>query len=79
MYLLGVTSAALASTYAFVNPVVAVILGALFASESLTPRMAAAGALIVLAVAMITLFGREQSFPPHRRRAGSNLEVREAP
>jgi len=79
MYLLGVTSAALASTYAFVNPVVAVILGALFAGEVLTPRMAAAGALIVLAVAMITLFGREQRLPPKRRRAGDYLEVHEAP
>ncbi|HEX6314358.1 MAG TPA: EamA family transporter, partial [Gemmatimonadaceae bacterium] len=49
MYLLGVTSAARASTYAFVNPVVAVLLGAAFASEPLTPRVIAAGAIIVVA------------------------------
>jgi len=79
MYLLGVTSAARASTYAFVNPVVAVLLGAAFASEPLTPRVLAAGAIIVVAVALITLFGGEQSIHPKRRRAGEGIEVHEAP
>jgi drug/metabolite transporter (DMT)-like permease len=79
MYLLGVTSAARASTYAFVNPVVAVLLGAAFASEPLTPRVLAAGAVIVAAVAMITLFGGERTIHPKRRRAGEGLEVHEAP
>jgi drug/metabolite transporter (DMT)-like permease len=79
MYLLGVTSAARASTYAFVNPVVAVILGAVFAGEPLTPRVLGAGAIIVLAVALITLYGGEQRLPPERPRAGGNLEVHEAP
>lgn len=79
MYLLGVTSAAMASTYAFVNPVVAVFLGWWLASEPLSPRLAAAGVLIVLAVAMITLFGGGGRFPPLRRRAGQNIEVHEAP
>jgi drug/metabolite transporter (DMT)-like permease len=79
MYLLGVTSAARASTYAFVNPVVAVLLGAAFASEPLTPRVIAAGAIIVIAVALITLFGGERSMAPKRRRAGEAIEVHEAP
>lgn len=79
MYLLGVTSAAAASTYAFVNPVVAVILGALFAAEPLSPRVLGAGAVIVAAVAMITLFGGERRLPPQRRRAGEALEVHEGP
>jgi drug/metabolite transporter (DMT)-like permease len=79
MYLLGVTSAARASTYAFVNPVVAVLLGAAFANEPLTPRVLAAGAIIVVAVALITLFGGEQSLHPKRRRAGEAIEVHEAP
>lgn len=79
MYLLGVTSAARASTYAFVNPVVAVLLGAAFANEPLTPRVLAAGAVIVAAVALITLFGGEQSIHPKRRRAGEGIEVHEAP
>jgi drug/metabolite transporter (DMT)-like permease len=79
MYLLGVTSAARASTYAFVNPVVAVLLGAAFASEPLTPRVLGAGAIIVVAVALITLYGGERRLPPQRRRAGEGLEVHEAP
>jgi len=43
----------LVSTYAYVNPVVAVILGALFLNEALTPRTVIAGAIIVTAVALI--------------------------
>jgi drug/metabolite transporter (DMT)-like permease len=79
MYLLGVTSAARASTYAFVNPVVAVLLGAAFANEPLSPRVLGAGAIIVVAVALITLFGGEHRLPPQRRRAGEGMEVHEAP
>ena len=41
------------ATYAFVNPVVAVILGTLILSEPLTPRTIVAGAVIVFAVALI--------------------------
>jgi drug/metabolite transporter (DMT)-like permease len=79
MYLLGVTSAARASTYAFVNPVVAVILGAAFAGEPLSPRVLGAGAIIVVAVALITLFGGERRLHPRRRRAGDEMAVHEAP
>jgi drug/metabolite transporter (DMT)-like permease len=79
MYLLGVTSAARASTYAFVNPVVAVFLGAVFASEPVTARVLAAGAIIVVAVALITLYGGERGSDPKRRRAGEGIEVHEAP
>lgn len=55
VYLLAHVSAARASTYAFVNPVVAVFLGAAFGGEALTPRIGIAAALIVAAVAMIVL------------------------
>jgi drug/metabolite transporter (DMT)-like permease len=79
MYLLGVTSAARASTYAFVNPVVAVFLGAVFANEPVTARVLAAGAIIVVAVALITLYGGERGIDPKRRRAGEGIEVHEAP
>lgn len=47
------TRVSLVSTYAFVNPVIAVILGALIVGESLTGRDVAAGAAIVAAVASI--------------------------
>jgi drug/metabolite transporter (DMT)-like permease len=48
---------ALASTYAFVNPIVAVVLGWSIAGEALTPRTALAAAVIVAAVALITAGG----------------------
>ena len=43
----------LVSTYAYVNPVVAVALGSLILSEPVTPRTLVASAVIVAAVAMI--------------------------
>ena len=54
-WLLGRVRPALVGTYAFVNPVVAVLLGWAFAGEAITPRLAAAVLLIVGAVAMISL------------------------
>jgi drug/metabolite transporter (DMT)-like permease len=46
---------------AYVNPVVAVLLGWLFASEPLTPRMLIAAAIIVGSVALITSYATEQT------------------
>ena len=60
MYLLTVTTPALGSTYAFVNPVVAVLLGALFAGEHVSGRIGSAGVVIVAAVVLITLFSGER-------------------
>lgn len=51
-YLLRTARPAVAATYAFVNPVVAVLLGWLFAGESLTWRVAVASVLILAAVAV---------------------------
>ena len=45
----------LIATYAFVNPVVAVFLGALVLDESVTPLQVVAGAVIVVGVALIIL------------------------
>ena len=52
-WLLRATSAAAVSTYAFVNPIVAVSLGALLAHEVVTDRTIQAAVLIVGAVAAI--------------------------
>jgi drug/metabolite transporter (DMT)-like permease len=57
VWLLKVTTPARASTYAFVNPVIAVLLGWAFAGEALTWRIALAGATIVAAVGLILYFG----------------------
>ena len=61
IYLLGATTPAKASTYAYVNPVVAVILGWAVVGEPLTPRMLAAAAIILGAVALITLANAKQA------------------
>ncbi len=55
VWLLKVSTPARVSTYAFVNPVVAVFLGVIFAGEELSPRVLIAAALIILAVVLITL------------------------
>jgi drug/metabolite transporter (DMT)-like permease len=54
IWLLRVATASAVSTYAYVNPVVAVFLGWLILSEPLTPRTLVAAAVIVGAVALIT-------------------------
>lgn len=55
VWLLRVTPPALASTYAFVNPVVAVLLGWLLAGERITLRIVLASVVIVGGVALITV------------------------
>jgi drug/metabolite transporter (DMT)-like permease len=55
VWLLRVSTPARVSTYAYVNPVVAVLLGFALAGEPLTLRMIVAAAVIVSGVALITL------------------------
>ncbi len=65
----------LVGTYAYVNPVVAFALGALFLSEPITPRTVLASAIIVVSVAMIvTARGRSA----RALRAGSVADPEEA-
>jgi drug/metabolite transporter (DMT)-like permease len=52
-WLLTVVRPALVSTYAFVNPVVAVLLGYALAGETLSPQSLLAGGVIVAAVALM--------------------------
>jgi drug/metabolite transporter (DMT)-like permease len=58
VWLLRVSSAARVSTYAFVNPLVAVLLGWALAGEALTAGTVLAAAVIVAGVALITLPAR---------------------
>jgi drug/metabolite transporter (DMT)-like permease len=58
IWLLRVSTPARVSTYAYVNPVVAVLLGWALAGEALTTRMLVAAAVIVSGVALITLAPR---------------------
>ena len=57
VWLLTVSTPDRVSTYAFVNPIVAVTFGVLLAGERLTPRIALASAVIVGAVALILRYG----------------------
>jgi drug/metabolite transporter (DMT)-like permease len=52
-WLLSAAPVSVVSTYAYVNPVVAVVLGALVLQEPITPRTVIAGAVILVAVALI--------------------------
>ncbi|HVA57852.1 MAG: EamA family transporter [Gemmatimonadaceae bacterium] len=63
VYLLQTTTAARVSTYAYVNPVIAVLLGWAFANEAVTARTLLAAAVIVAGVAIITI-ARASSAPP---------------
>jgi drug/metabolite transporter (DMT)-like permease len=55
IYILGNASPASVSTYAYVNPVVAVVLGWALAGEELTVRMMVAAGIIVGSVVLLTL------------------------
>ena len=56
-YVLRETTPAKATTYAYVNPVVAVLLGWAFAREPITARTIVAAGIILAGVAMISLAG----------------------
>ena len=69
-YLLQVSTPAKVSTYAYVNPVVAVFLGWAFAGEEVTARTLIAAAVILAGVAIITGAGGAQ-----RARVGERSDV----
>ncbi len=54
-WLLRVAPTPLVSTYAYVNPVVAILLGHLLAEEPLTPRILMSTAIIIGSVALTTM------------------------
>jgi drug/metabolite transporter (DMT)-like permease len=71
IYLLRNVSPAKASTYAYVNPIVAVLLGWAVAGESVTSRTILAAVIILSGVAMITIaHGRRVTSAGRSRRRG---------
>ncbi|HTR02029.1 MAG TPA: EamA family transporter, partial [Thermoanaerobaculia bacterium] len=64
IFLLGATTPARVSTYAYVNPVVAVLLGWLLAGEAVTARMLLATGIIVVSVALIIKHGARRTAAP---------------
>ena len=69
IWLLGRVPTQAVATYAYVNPLVAVTLGAVFLSEPITGQTLVAGALIIVAVALIL------AAPQRARRESSNEPV----
>jgi drug/metabolite transporter (DMT)-like permease len=59
----------LVSTYAYVNPIVAVLLGSTFLHEPLTPRIVVAGAIVLASVALIVAATNRSATPLAERRA----------
>jgi drug/metabolite transporter (DMT)-like permease len=58
-YLLAHVSAQKVSTYALVNPVIALILGAVVLNEKITPVAVLCAVLVILGVALVLWRGRE--------------------
>jgi drug/metabolite transporter (DMT)-like permease len=61
------------ASYTYVNPLVAVALGAAFANERLTPRVLLAGVTIVLAVVLIISGSAAQEDPAERARVARRV------
>jgi drug/metabolite transporter (DMT)-like permease len=68
IWLLRVAPTSLVSTYAYVNPLVAILVGSWLADEAITPRILLAAAIIVGSVALITLT------QPARAKPGGALQ-----
>jgi len=66
IWLLGATTPARVSTYAYVNPVVAVLLGWGLANEPMTLRTMLAAAVIIGAVVVIIRYGARTKPEPVR-------------
>lgn len=79
IWLLRQVSPALVSTYAYVNPVVAVFLGWALASEPITARTLVAAAIIVGAVALITTEQTRTAIREHRERQMLEAEPEGSP
>jgi drug/metabolite transporter (DMT)-like permease len=72
VWLLRATTPAKVSTYAYVNPVVAVFLGWALAAEPMTARTLVAAAIIVTSVIMITTDASPRSSPRKEPRPASS-------
>jgi drug/metabolite transporter (DMT)-like permease len=80
LWLMRVVSPARVSTYAYVNPMVAVVLGWLYAGEALTARTVAAAAVIIAGVILVISFRDRQSRSSSLRKtapAGAGPAARE--
>ncbi|MNC50148.1 putative inner membrane transporter YedA [compost metagenome] len=75
IWLLKNADAALVSTYAFVNPVVAVFLGWLLAGEELTFNTLTAAVIIIASVVLVTIF-RSRAVPASQEQGTEQVNVK---
>jgi drug/metabolite transporter (DMT)-like permease len=73
VWLLGVTTPAKVSTYAFVNPVIAVVLGCTVGGETFSSRMLVAMVVIIGGVVLITLHRMKAATPPEVEECGLDV------
>jgi drug/metabolite transporter (DMT)-like permease len=66
----------LVGTYAYVNPVVAAVIGAILLGEHLTPRLLVAGAVIIIGVALVVA-AQAMDSPSARGPGASSTPLRE--
>lgn len=78
IWLLKVTTPARASTYAYVNPIVAVFLGWALASEPLSLRTLIAAPMIILAVVLITSYQPQEAVKAAPKTIEANSSAEEA-
>ena len=78
VWLMKHSTPARVSTYAYINPIVAVFLGWLILGEPVTPRTIAAAAVIVASVAIITTQGRRPAAAPQPAAALDPAKASEA-
>lgn len=79
VWLIRVCSPAVVSTYAYVNPMVAVALGALFADERITSRLLIGAATIVASVVLITTQAALRKSAATRERASATALASDPP
>jgi drug/metabolite transporter (DMT)-like permease len=70
LWLLRNVRTSLVSTYAYVNPVVAVTLGVWLLNETVAPRELVAGAIVLASVALIVSSGGTRRTDPHAQARG---------
>ena len=75
VWLLGNAPLSLTATYAYVNPVVAVLLGALVLSEPITAAVVVGGAVVLIGVGLVVSSERPRGAPPEPTAIGAGAEV----
>jgi len=82
VYLIKHTTPGRLSTYAYVNPIVAVILGAVVAGEQINPRIGIAIVILLTAVVLISVFGKRRADRcprrVHRHRSARSFALNSA-